>query len=73
MLPANFSQRLIRNWLSNVVADPVVQVEQVAEPKGIETQFAGRFEEDVGVVPEGVGSAVLGDVNAVEETEVSVD
>lgn len=73
MLPANFSQRLIRDWLGNVVADPVVQVEQVAEPKGVEAEFAGCLEEDVWVVPEGVGSAVLGEVDAVEDTEVSVE
>ncbi len=73
LLPANFSQRLIRNWLGNVVADPVVKVEEISEPQAVEAELSGGLEEEVRVVPEGDFGAVLSVVEAVEGAEIGVE
>lgn len=48
-------------------------MDHVAEPEGVEAQFAGGLEVQVRVVPEGVGLAVLAVVAAVELAEVGVE
>lgn len=64
---------MMRNWLGNVVAEPVVKVEEISEPEAVEAEFAGGLEVEVRVVPEGDLGAVLGDVEAVEGAQVGVE
>lgn len=64
--------KLLPNVDSEVVSEPVVQVEDVTDVKAVEAEFPAELEEEVWVVPKRDLRAVLADVESVEHAQVGL-